>query len=219
MKKQIVVIGLGQFGMGLVKTLATRDVEVIAVDIDEKKIQQAAALVDKVYCFDATEEDAVAQLMPASRDVCICATGDQSKEAAIICTALLKQMGAKRVIARANDDLHSRILRLVGADEVINPEWEFGARYANRIISESILEQMSLGSDLLVTELKVPPRFANRSLIDLNLRKNYGVTVIAIRGEHDGTVKPATPNEVLKESDILILVSHRNSIERLIEES
>jgi trk system potassium uptake protein TrkA len=218
MKKQIVVIGLGQFGMGLVKTLSSRDVEVIAVDTDERKIQQAATYVDKVYCFDATEEDAVAQLMPASRDVCICATGDQSKEAAIIATALLKQMGARRVIARANDDLHSRILKLVGADEVINPEWEFGARFANRIISENILEQMSLGSDLVVTELKVPPRFANKSLVDLNLRKKFGVTVIAIRSELGGTVKPATPNEVLQESDILILVSQRGSIEKIVEE-
>lgn len=218
MKKQIVVIGLGQFGMGLVKTLSNRDVEVIAVDTDEKRIHQAAALVDKVYCFDATEEEAIAQLMPASRDVCICATGDQSKEAAIICTALLKQMGAKRVIARANDDLHSRILKLVGADEVINPEWEFGARFANRIISESILEQMSLGSDLVVTELKVPPGFANRSLVDLNLRKQFGVTVIAIRSENGGLVKPAAPNEILRESDILILVSQRGSIERMIED-
>lgn len=218
LKKQIVVIGLGQFGMGLVKTLSTRDVEVIAVDTDEKKIQQAAAFVDKVYCFDATEEETVARLMPASRDVCICATGDQSKEAAIICTALLKQMGARRVIARANDDLHSRILKLVGADEVINPEWEFGARFANRIISESILEQMSLGSDLVVTELKVPPSFANKSLVELNLRKNYGVTVIAVRSEHGGTVKQAAPSEVLRESDILILVSQRGSIERMVED-
>ncbi|MFW7379250.1 MAG: potassium channel family protein [Oligoflexus sp.] len=217
MKKQIVVIGLGQFGMGLVKTLATRDVEVIAVDTDEKRIHQAAALVDKVYCFDATEEDAVAQLMPASRDVCICATGDQSKEAAIICTALLKQMGAKRVIARANDELHSRILKLVGADEVINPEWEFGARFANRIISESILEQMSLGADLVVTELKVPARFANQSLVDLNLRKQFGVTVIALRNENGGIVRPASPNEILQESDILILVSQRGSVEKMIE--
>ena len=217
MKKQIVVIGLGQFGMGLVKTLANREVEVIAVDSDERRIHQAATFVEKVYCFDATEEDAIAQLLPASRDVCICATGDQSKEAAIICTALLKQMGAKRVIARANDELHSRILRLVGADEVINPEWEFGARYANRIISESVLEQMSLGSDLVITELKVPNSFANKSLLELNLRKKFGVTVIAIRSEKTGQVKQVSPSDVLQESDILILSSQPGSIERMIQ--
>ena len=127
-KKQIIVIGLGQFGMGLIRALSNKNADVIAVDIDQQKIQAASPHVSQAICFDATNEDTIAQLNPASRDVCICATGDQSKEAAIICTALLKQMGAKRVIARANDELHSRILKLVGADEVINPEWAFGER-------------------------------------------------------------------------------------------
>lgn len=218
MKKQVVVIGLGQFGMGLVRTLSTLNVEVIGVDLDQKKIQQASSFVTKVYCFDATEEDSLARLAPAARDVCICATGDQSKEAAIICTALLKQMGAKRIIARANDDLHSRILKLVGAHEVINPEWEFGERYANRILSENVLEQMSLGSDLLVTEITVPARFANQSLVDLNLRKRYGITVIAMRNKNTGQVTLAQPDSTLTPDDILVVVSTHDSIMNVMHE-
>ena len=218
MKKQVIVIGLGQFGMGLVRKLSKLNAEVIGVDVDEKKIQQAASFVEKVYCFDATQEESLARLSPATRDVCICATGDQSKEAAIICTALLKQFGAKRIIARANDDLHSRILKLVGADEVINPEWEFGAKYANRIVTENVLEQMSLGSDLLVSEIKVPSKFTNQTILDLNLRKRFGITVIAMRNRSTGEVTLVQPDSVLNEDDILVVVSTQESIMNLMND-
>jgi trk system potassium uptake protein len=217
MRKQIVVVGLGQFGMGLVKSLSTKNVDVIAVDIDEKKVLAASSYVTHAMSMDATDEEGIMQLSPASRDVCICATGDQSKEAAIICTALLKQMGAKRVIARANDELHARILRLVGADEIINPEWEFGAKFSNRIVSEDILEEMSLGSDLVVTEFKVPASMTENSLVELDLRRKFGITVIAIR-RAAGQVRQANPDEVIHEGDILIVISNRGEVERLLNQ-
>jgi trk system potassium uptake protein TrkA len=219
MRKQIMVIGLGQFGMGLIKTLAKKNAEVIALDVDQKKVQMASAYAAQVLCCDATDEDTLRQLNPASRDVCICATGDQSKEAAIICTALLKQMGARRVIARANDELHARSLSLVGADEVINPEWAFGERFANRVINEAILEEMSLGSDLVVTEFKTPSAFANKSLLELNLRRRYEMTVVAIRSAQSGQVKLAQPEEVLHRDDILVVVSTIGSVSRLLDET
>jgi trk system potassium uptake protein TrkA len=218
-KKQVMVIGLGQFGMGLIKTLAKKNTEVIAIDIDLKKVQQASPYIAQALCCDATDEDTLRQLNPAARDVCICATGDQSKEAAIICTALLKQMGARRVIARANDELHARILSLVGADEVINPEWAFGERFANRVIDEAILEEMSLGSDLVVTEFKTPVGFERRSLLELNLRRRFEMTVVAIRSAATGQVKLAQPEEILHKGDILVVVSKIGSVSRLLNES
>jgi trk system potassium uptake protein TrkA len=216
MKKQVLVIGLGQFGMGLVRALGRKRVEVIAVDVDEKKVQAASSYAAKAYCLDATDEEALMQLSPQTRDVCICATGDQSKEAAIICTALLKQMGVPRIIARANDDLHSRILKLVGADEVINPEWAFGERYANRVLYEDIIEEMSLGSDLVVTEFRIPSAFANQTLVALDLRRRFGVTVVAVRSALTNSVKLPNPEEVIHKDDILIVVSHHGDVERLL---
>lgn len=156
MSKQVLVIGLGQFGLGLVRALSRSDVEIIAVDSSKKQVDAASPWVSKAVCFDATDEEALFQLHPEKRDVCICATGDQSKEVGIICTALLKQFGAKRIIARANDDLHARILHLVGAHEVVNPEWDFGERFAPRIISENVLGEMLLGSDLAISEVSAP---------------------------------------------------------------
>lgn len=219
MRKQVIVIGLGQFGMGLVKTLSRKNAEILAIDTDEKKIQMASAFASEAFCMDATQEESLAILNPASRDVCICATGDQSKEAAIICTALLKQMGAKRVIARANDDLHARILKLVGADEVINPEWEFGAKFANRIVNEDILEEMSLGEDLVVTELKVPKSFIGKTIIELNLRKKYEATIVAIRNSASGQVHLPQPQDRIQHGDIMIVVSKQSSIARILSDT
>lgn len=218
MKKQVIVIGLGQFGMGLVKALSRKNVEILAVDTDERKIQMASAYVIEGYCMDGTQEDSLAMLKPASRDVCICATGDQSKEAAIIATALLKQMGAKRVIARANDDLHARILKLVGADEVINPEWEFGSKFANRIVNEDILEEMSLGEDLVVTELKVPNAFIGKNFVEMDLRRKYEATVIAIRTA-SGNVHLPQPQDRMQSGDIMIVVSKQSAVSRILNEN
>ncbi len=215
MKKQILVIGLGQFGMGLVKSLSRKNVDVVAIDVDEKKIQMASSYVTEAYCMDGTQEDALITLKPHYRDICICATGDQSKEAAIISTALLKQMGAKKVIARANDELHARILKLVGADEVINPEWEFGAKFANRLVNDDILEEMSLGADLVVTELKVPSDFVGKTLIELDLRKRYGVTIVAIRNSLTGLVHLPQPQNAMQKGDVLIVVSSPNCIAKM----
>ena len=107
MKNQAIVVGLGQFGMSVARTLAERGVEVLAVDIQEDRVRVAASFVAEAACFDATDTEALARTSPDRREVCVCAIGDDAKEASIICTALLRQMGAKRIIARSNDDIHA----------------------------------------------------------------------------------------------------------------
>jgi trk system potassium uptake protein TrkA len=145
MNRQAIVIGLGQFGMSVARALAERGVEVFAVDIREERVRLASAFSAEAACFDTTDTEALARTSPERRDVCLCAIGDEAREASIICTALLRQLGAPRVIARANDDLHARILGLVGAHHVINPEREFGERFASQIMHQGILAEMVLG--------------------------------------------------------------------------
>lgn len=217
MTKQVIVIGLGQFGLGLIRALSQMDTEVIAVDLDEKRVNLASSWVSKAICFDATDEEAISQLRPETRDVCVCATGDQSKEVGIICTALFKQLGAKRIIARANDDLHARILKLVGAHEVVNPEWDFGARFAPRILSESILGEMLLDAELVISEIFAPTKLRGKTLADLDLRNRYGITVIALKDAQTGIVKQAGPNDIINEGDILISASAREAVRSLLD--
>jgi trk system potassium uptake protein TrkA len=113
MPEQILIIGLGQFGMSLARTLSERGAEVLAVDVNSALVEEAATFVAEAVLIDATDETQLARLEPSKRDSAVCAIGDDSKESSIICTALLRQMGAPVVIARANDKMHHRILHLV----------------------------------------------------------------------------------------------------------
>jgi trk system potassium uptake protein TrkA len=143
--QQVLIIGIGQFGRALATALTQKGVEVMAVDHRPEIVEDIAPLVADAATLDATDEEALARLQPAKRDVSVCAIGEDSKEAAIICTALLRQLGAPRVIARAASDVNQRILMLVGAHEVYSPEEEFGRRLANRIAIHNIVTDMPLG--------------------------------------------------------------------------
>lgn len=217
MKKQALVIGLGQFGMTVAKALTARNVEVLAIDVDDERIRAAAPYVTEAACFDATDETALSRAYPERRDVCLCAIGFDAKEASIICTALLKQMGAKKLIARSDDDLHARILRLVGADQVVNPEREFGERFANQILHERIRGEMLLGEGVLITEFAIPRSFENQSLSTLRLPSRYGVTVVAIRKSESGEVLIPNPESKLAHGDVLVVVAKEEAVTRMME--
>lgn len=219
MKKQAIIIGLGQFGMSVARALSERGVEVLAVDIREERVRVAAAFTAEAACFDAMNTDALTRTSPERREVCVCAIGDESKEASIICTALLRQMGAPRVIARANDDLHARILTLVGAHEVVNPERDFGERFANRIMHQRVMGEMPLGEDLLITELRPPASMVGHTLADLQLPRRYAITVVAVRRAGRGAVLMPDPSDALQADDVLIVVSKKDAVARLMERS
>lgn len=218
MIKQALVVGLGQFGMSIARALSQRDVEVIAVDRRKDHVQMASEFAAEAVAFDATDEAALARLAPGRRDLCVCAIGDESRESAILVTALLRQMGAKRLVARGTDDLMERILRLVGAHDVVNPERAFGERLARRLVYEKILEEVPLGEDLVLTQLQPPPAFVGRSLIELALPRRFGVTVVAVRRVVDGhgVVRQPDPREAIRSDDILLVVARRGATEDLL---
>ncbi|MGD9950326.1 MAG: TrkA family potassium uptake protein [Desulfobulbus sp.] len=215
MAQQILIIGLGQFGMSLARTLSEKGTEVLAVDRRKSLVEEASAFVTEVVMVDATDETELARLEPARRDCCICAIGDDSKEASIICTALLRQMGAPWVIGRANNAMHRRILQLVGAHLVVNPEEEFGRRFANRLINRHVISDMPLGEDLHLTELSIHPSMVGKSLIELALPKRFGVMVVAIRRGTPSKVLQPNPTEPLEANDRLIIVSSETAIPQL----
>ncbi len=219
MKKQAIVIGLGNFGMSLARSLSERGVEVLAIDDREDHVHIAAGFVAEALCFDATEEEALAKTLPGKRDVCICAMGNESREASIICTALLRQLGALRVIARANDMVHARILTLVGAHRIINPEKEFGERFANQIIYDNIKAEMTLGEGILITEAKAPSSFIGKDLNHLQLPNRFNLTVVAVRRAKSGEVILPSPKLVIEEDDFLVVVSKEGAVLEMMARS
>jgi len=174
--------------------------------------------VEKRSVIDATEEAELAQLLPQKRDCAVCAIGDHSREASIICTALLRQMGTPWIISRANDVMHRRILQLVGAHVVINPEEEFGKRFANRLVFRNIIADMPLDENLHLTELVIPSAMVGKNLVDLALPKRFGVMVVAIRRGTPGKVLQPSPQDPLQQDDRLIIVSNESAISRLMKE-
>lgn len=215
MSQQILIIGLGQFGMSLARTLSEKGNEVLAVDRRKDLVDEASAFVTETVILDATDEAELARLQPAKRDCSVCAIGDDSKEASIICTALLRQMGSPWVIGRANNAMHRRILHLVGAHLVVNPEEEFGRRFANRVINRHVISDMPLSEDLHLTELSIHPSMIGKNLVELSLPKRFGVMVVAIRRGTPGKVLQPSPHEPLQENDRLIIVSSEAAVPKL----
>jgi trk system potassium uptake protein TrkA len=204
--------------MSLARTLSDKGAEVLAVDVNKSLVEEASAFVAEAVVIDATDETELARLEPRNRDSAVCAIGDDSKEASIICTALLRQMGAPVVIARANDKMHLRILQLVGAHQVINPEWEFGKRFANRLLYSDVVVDTNLGEDLHLTEIRVQPGMIGKSLIELSLPKRFGVMVVGIRRGSPRRVIQPSPSQLLQTNDNLIIVSDESAIPKLTKE-
>lgn len=219
MQKQIIVIGLGQFGSAVSRALAERGAEVLAVDISEERVSDAAAYATESVALDATDEDALAALAPDRRDVCLVAIGDDAREASIICTALLRQMGAPRVIARANEDVHARILTLVGAHEVVNPEREFGGGFASQLMHSGLRGEMQLGGGVLISEVEAPETFVGSTLFELRLPASFGVTVVALRRALDASVILPEAESVVNAGDILILVGRAGAVASMLDKT
>jgi len=217
MSKQIMIIGLGQFGMALAQTLAERGVEVLAVDISQEKVDLAAEFVSRAVAVDATDENDLASLRPAERDSVICAMGNSSKEAAVICTALLRQLGCKHIVSRASSATYRRILFMVGAHEVIIPEQDFGKRFATHLLYRNMIPDNESASDLSLTEIKLPSFMVGKTLLDLALPKKYGIIVAAIR--RNGTLYRPDPTKQLQENDMLLIVPDERAIEKLSKEA
>lgn len=216
MAKQALVIGLGRFGVSLARALGERGVEVLAVDQDEHRVRAVADLVAEAMVLDATDAEALGRLAPDRRDICICALGDDSIHASILCTALLREMGGRRVIARASDPLHARVLHRVGAHEVVDPLRDFGARFATHLVHEDILGELPLGPELVITEMRPTAAMVGRSLAALNLPRHAGITVVGIRTD-DTKVALPRPERELAATDVLIVVSRPGAVAALID--
>ena len=214
MKEQILVIGLGQFGMSLARTLNEKGFQVIAVDIDQKLVNEASNFATDAICLNAIDEISLAKLSPKDRDLIICSIG--AKEPSILTVALLKQMGCENIIARASETIHARILKAIGAKQVINPEQEYGKRLANKILFKNIFSD-NTSEELDLLEVPVQPFMVDKSLVELRLPDRYKVLVAGVI--KDNKLTRPIPQEKLQEGYRLLLTGNSDDIEKIIEEN
>lgn len=208
------VIGIGRFGSSVAMTLSQKGYPVLVVDSKKELIDEIAGEVSAAVQSDTTDKDSLLELEIQKFSCVIVGIGATSLEASILTTALLSQIGCARIIARGIHALHEKVLRSVGAHEVINPEEELGRRLAERLSQPYLLEQFDLGNELRLSEISTPQRFVGKSLQALSLRNRYSVSVVAIyRG--DMVIANPKASEVIRDVDKLVLIGSSTDVQKL----
>ncbi|MBT3380464.1 MAG: TrkA family potassium uptake protein [Lentisphaerae bacterium] len=181
MVARVVVIGLGIFGREVALSLTKRGFSVMAIDSSPDLIEDIKDVVAQAVVADTTDESALYEAKVDEASVVINAIGTRHIENSILTTALLRQLQVPRIVARAVNDLHARILRQVGASEVINPEQDMGRKLAHQIARPGLRDVLSLSDGFCVAEIPVPPSFVGRSLSELEVKGRYSVNVVGVQ--------------------------------------
>ncbi len=208
---EYVVIGLGMFGRVVASSLAREGQAVLAIDLDAKEVDRVAAELDTAVRADATDETALRELRVDRMTCAVVAIGAESMEASILATALLRQIGVPRIVARSLSDLHTRVLRAVGAHEIVSPEVEMGERLAHRLAHPNVLDRVDLGADTVLAELEVPAQFVGKSLVEVDVRRRFDVTVVAIRRDGEIVANPKR-DAGLRERDVLVVIGSNDAV-------
>jgi len=211
--KQYVVIGLGRFGSSVAQTLYSLGNDVLVIDKNEDLVQDISDSVTHAVQMDATDESALRTLGLRNFDVAIITIG-ANIQSSIMATLLVKELGIKYIVAKANNDLHAKVLTKIGADRVILPEKDMGVRVAHNISSSSILDYIELSTDYSIIEIKAPEEWKGKTIMDLKLRKKYGINVMAIKNQKDINISPM-PDEIIHENDVLVAVGAAQDLVKL----
>lgn len=207
------VFGLGRFGCAVARELVQSGAEVLAVDADEARVSAVSGEIPLCKCADVTDPEVLDRLGIANFDVVIVAMA-KSLEAAVLTTTLCKELGVKTVIVKCANELQKKILTRVGADRVVFPEIESGVRMAKNLVSSGFVDLMELSRGVSMIQLEVRPEWMGKTILELNLRKRYGINVVAIRkgGSVDVNVRPDT---VLDGDMKLIVIANADRLNKL----
>lgn len=206
---------MGRFGAAVARELYSRGNEVLALDSNEDTIQRIKDEVTHAIVGDATEESVLRAVGVRNFDVAIVAIASDIQDSVLV-TLLLKELGVKFVIAKAQSALHAKVLDRIGADKVVFPESDMGQRLAQTLSNDSIIDFIELSPDFSIVEIVPPEKWSGKTLAELNVRARYGVNVLALRGA-DGKIITISPSadQVIHTGDMLIVVGENATIEQL----
>lgn len=211
--RQFVVIGLGRFGSSVAKTLVEMGNEVLVIDRDPERVQDFAPLVTHAVEADSTDEKALKALGIRNFDVVVVSIGDDI-QSNILTSLILKEMGIKKIVVKARNELHGRVLNKIGVDKVIFPERDMGVRVAHSLVSPNILDFIELSEDYSIMEISAGKAFSGKSLKELNFRARFGCNVIAIKNGDRMNVSPSA-QDVIHSGDILVVLGHNRDLKKL----
>lgn len=213
MKKTYAVFGLGRYGMAVARELVENGKEVIAVDTDQKIVNDASAYLPVCKCADVTDAEVISRLGIGSVDtVIVCMAGNL--EASVMAVTLCKEAGVGTVIAKCANEMHEKILTRVGANQVVFPENESGIRLAKNLLSSGFIDMISLSKDVSMVEIDVKEEWLGKNLIELNLRKKYGFNIVAIKKGETVNVT-INPEQVIDKDTTLIVIANTAKLGKL----
>ncbi len=208
--QEFAIIGLGRFGSSLARKLTDLGHNVLGIDEDFIIVQSIADVIAQAVALDATNESALEAADIASFDTVVVAIGEDFENNLLI-TSTLKSLGVRHVICKTNTDQQRSILLRIGADQVIQPEQDSGARLAMELSIPTMLEHVPMGPNHSIAEIKLPKRYESQSLSQCKMREKYEVTVLIIRRD-DALIVSPPPNAILQKGDKLVVLGANDHI-------
>lgn len=212
-KKSYAVIGLGRYGKAVARELLQNGAEVLAIDMDPEVVNAVAKVVPHCKCADITNPETIQQLGIADMDAVIIAMASRLEDT-VMATMLCKEAGVKHVIVKCANTLHQRMLLKIGADEVTFPEHESGVRLAKNLVSAGFVDIAALSEDVSVVELDVKDEWEGKTLVELSLRRKYGINVVGLR-KQDKLLTNIDPEMILRKDMTLVVIANKQALKKL----
>lgn len=211
--KQFIVIGLGRFGQSVAKTLFQMGYDVLVVDEDEDAVQEIADSVTHAVQMDATDEYALRTLGIRNFDIAVVSIGTNI-QSSIMVTLNLKEAGIKKVVAKATNDMHAKLLTKIGADRVVLPEMDMGVRVAHNLVSANILDVIELSPDYSIVEITAPNQWYDKEIKAIDARAKYGINIMAIKSQDDINVSPRA-SDYIRDGDVLVVIGSIEDLSKI----
>lgn len=213
--KQIIVIGCGRFGTSVAKTLTKLGHDVMIIDNDAETVKELSEYVTHAVQMDATDEASYKSIGIKNFDVAVVTIGSNI-QASIMATVISKEMGVPVVIAKAQNEIHGKVLSRVGADKVIFPERDMGVRLAYSLATPNILDVIEFSIDYSIIETVALDDWVGKNLKELKLSHTYGLTVIAIKTGEDINISPFA-EDIIREGDIVVVLGKNDDLKKIKE--
>lgn len=208
--KSFLVIGLGRFGAGLALSLSAQGQEVMVMDVSSEKVQKISGDVTHALVADARDIEVLKAVGVRNFDCCVVAIGD-SLEASVLITMNLQELNAEYIICKAHNDMYRKVLEKLGVDRVIIPEQEQASRLAKSLCSQRMLEYIELSEEYAIVEITAPAVWNGKTIIELNLRKKYGINVIAVGRQGHTEISPGGTFTILN-GDVLMVLGDNKAL-------
>lgn len=225
-----IVVGLGSFGASLAEKLTALGNEVIGIDNKMVKVDLFKEKISHTICMDSTDESTVSGLPLNDTDMVIIAIGED-RGANVMTTALFKNLEVKRLMSRAIDDLHKKVLHAIGVDEIVHPEAESAERWAKKLSLTGVVDSFELSDEYSIVEVNVPEKFDHKTISEINIRETYNLLVLTSMansetksaiGKTTNVIRVkgvAMANDVLSKDDILVIYGANKDIQRFLKDT